>query len=138
MNRVEIEDFWLDQKRWTLLGDRASVAKDTEKVFLTDVRILVYTTEPTEAPEVDIEVTSEEGELDWENGIVTLSSDVVMTRNTEVRLTTDKAVYEYNKGLLNIPDDVNIHYQRDTVLGRQLTYNVAQKTIHLLNAVLLE
>ncbi len=139
LDNVEIEDFWLDHKRWTVLGKQAFVLPGTEKVNLTDVRILVYHDADSEKPqEVDIVVTAREGEIDWKEEVVTLNEQVVVTRNTEMQAYTEKAFYRYTQGILEVPVKVDIHYLEDTIIGEKLTYDVRQQTLQLSQALLME
>ena len=66
LDEVEIEDYWQNLKRWKLLGKQASVAKDNQIVFLTDIQIFVYNLQNPESTIIDIIVTANEGSIDWE------------------------------------------------------------------------
>ncbi|MBF0289154.1 MAG: LPS export ABC transporter periplasmic protein LptC [SAR324 cluster bacterium] len=138
LNNVEIQEHWLTEKRWKLLGKKASVKKDTDIVILTDVEIFVYDPKYPEKQEVDIIVSANEGEVDWKNEVVTLTTDVKMTRKLEMGLNTERAVYHYNKGILHIPENADIHYFEDTILGKQITYNINQKTFQISGAIWME
>ncbi len=138
LNDVEIEEHWLAEKRWKLLGKQAFVTQNTDIVVLTDIEIFVYDPKYPEKPEVDITISANKGEVDWKNEIVTLITDVKMTRRLEMGLNTEKAIYHYNKGILYIPEKADIHYFEDTILGKQITYNVNQKTFELFEAIWLE
>ena len=138
LNDVKIEDYWLDQKRWRILGKQASMTKDNKIVSLTDVKILVYKPQPSENQEVDIVVTADEGTINWNKEIVTLHSKVIMTRQSDIRVNTEKVIYQYKQGILHIPEKVVIHYFQDTVIAEQLTYNVHQKSTQLLDGIWLE
>ncbi len=138
LNDVKIEDYWLDQNRWRLLGKQASISKDNQFVFLTDVKIFVYNSQAPGQQEIDIIVTADKGTIDWKKGIVTLMFKVTMTRQSDIRIKTEKATYQYNEGILHIPEKVVIHYLQDTLIGEALTYNVHQKTTQLVNGIWLE
>ncbi|MBF0280657.1 MAG: LPS export ABC transporter periplasmic protein LptC [SAR324 cluster bacterium] len=138
LNEVKIEDYWLDQNRWRLLGKQASVSKDNRLVFLNDVKILVYNPQIPGKREIDIVVTADKGTIDWKKGLVTLTSKVIMTRQSDIRINTEKATYQYNEGVLYIPEKVVMHYLQDTVIGEELTYNIHQKTTQLVDGIWLE
>ena len=138
LDEVEIEDYWQNLKRWKLLGKQASVAKDNQIVFLTDVQIFVYNSQNPESTTIDIMVTANEGSIDWEKEVVTLTSDVEITRQSDMRINTEEAIYQYNEGLVHLPRKVDVRYLEETVRGEQLTYNIHQNRIELYNSILLE
>ena len=138
LNDVKIEDYWLDRKRWRILGKQASVTKDNNIISLTEVKILVFKPQTAESEKVDMVVTANEGTIDWKKEVLTLSSKVIMTRQSDVRVNTEKAIYQYNQGILHIPEKVVIQYLQDTVIAEQLTYNVHQKTTQLIHGIWLE
>lgn len=138
LDQVQIEDYWLDQKRWKVFGKNASIAKNNSVVLLSDVKILIFDAHPPKPAEIDIVVTADKGTIDWKKEIVTLTSQVKMTRQTEMRIQTEKAIYHYQEGVLHIPDNVDMHYLQDSVIGEALTYYVYQKKIELQRATWLE
>ena len=135
---IEIDDYWLNKKRWKLLGKHASVAKDNEIIFLSDIQIFVYDLQNPEASNINITVTANEGSIDWNEEVVTLNSNVEIYRQSEMQINTEKAVYHFNKGIVDLPQQVDIHYLEDLVKGERLTYNIHQNKIELRNAILLE
>lgn len=135
---IEIDDYWMNKKRWKLLAKHASVAKDNEIVFLSDIQIFVYDLQNPGTSDIDITVTANEGSINWSKEVVTLNSEVEIFRQAELRINTEKAVYHYNEGKVDLPQPVEIHYLEDLVKGERLTYNIHQNKIELHNAILLE
>ena len=138
LDEVEIDDYWLNQKRWKLLGKQASIAKDKEIVFLNDIQIFVYDLQNPDVEYVEITVTANEGNIDWKKEVVTLTSNVEIIRQSEMQIKTEEAIYHYNEGLVHLPQQVDIHYLEELVKGEQLTYNIHQKKIELHNTIWLE
>lgn len=131
LKNIEIEDHWLEKKRWKIFGKTASIPKDNKKVILTDVKILVYRSSNLSELDDDVIITSNSGELNWNNQSVTLSSNVQMHQGSEISLNTEYAVYNYEEGILNMPQKVNIRYFEATIKGNQLTYSVPLQNIEL-------
>jgi len=138
MDEVKIDDYEKDRKRWRILGEQAIVFADSRNTLIKKVEILIYSPEAYPELVVDLRITADQGLLEGENRKVILTGNVQSTRGKDFQLNTDKAIYNYQTGLLQLPESVQIHQGKSTVFGENLIYTLKDKKMKLQRVTLMQ
>ncbi|MGK5092693.1 LPS export ABC transporter periplasmic protein LptC [Deltaproteobacteria bacterium TL4] len=134
---VEIEDFKREHKRWKILSTHATFMEETRSFLLEQVEILIYTSEISGEPKVDIHVKAQQGMVDEPSQQVVLSGNVVGTRGSDLQINTEKVIFDYQNEHLSAPDSVILHKENSTFLGVNLNYQLKDKKISMDNVELI-
>jgi len=138
MDQVEIDEYEEERKRWKLFGDHAEVLEAKENIILKDVKILIY--DPKSHPElvVDTQITAQQGILEGKIKKVTLLGNVIAKKGDSMQMNSEKAVFDYQKDILFLPEKVIIHKEGNTLWGNALIYTLRDKRIRMNEVTLMQ
>ncbi|MBF0237067.1 MAG: LPS export ABC transporter periplasmic protein LptC [SAR324 cluster bacterium] len=138
MEQVEITNYKQELLQWKIIGSHARAIEETQSTLLRNLTVLIYDEEQTSPPRVDIQITAEQGLLEGIENHVILMGNVHATRDEDMSLKTEKAIYNYQNRILTLPENVSMHRGEITMIGDNLEYHVFDKQFHLGNVLLVQ
>ncbi len=133
LTEILIHDFQDASPRWQLRGKRAVVLEDSQRMRIEGVTIEVFQagTEPMQTPVVDLEVSAEQGLVEWRSNRITLQGKVVVQQVQGPVVLTETAVYDITNEFLNLPKPVQVQYEGSLLTGDSLTYSRPQNLVSI-------
>ena len=129
LKKITVSDFIEDRKGWQLRGEKAVVLEDSKRMRIEKIEITIFVpfTIQEEFPKVDVLITADEGLMEWKDNRVTLLGNVVMKKSNGSLIYSDSALYETQKELLTIPQNVRFLQEGHTLEGSSMTYHIPIK-----------
>ena len=138
LKKITVSDFIEDRKGWQLRGEKAVVLEDSKRMRVEKIEITIFVpfTVHEEFPKVDVFITADEGLMEWKDNRVTLLGNVVMKRSNGSLIYSDSALYETQKELLTIPQNVRFIQEGHTLEGSSMIYNIPIKKMDVAEPLL--
>ena len=150
LQQITINDYQHEQKSWKLIGNRAFVSEKSNRMRIEKVKIWVYAVDNysdnyysetsvsvnNPSQHVALYITADQGLIEKHDNRVTLSGNVVLSREDGSEAHTETAIYDAKKEILTIPKPVRMLGEGHTMLGSSLTYDVSKGILNLKEPVL--
>ena len=134
MDHIVIDDYKQTKKRWKLYGDHAVVREEDKHILINQVKILIYDVKAHPELKTQVEVVADQGVVESEKELVTLIGNVISKQDPDLSLYTQKAIYDYRKDILYVPENVLIQIEQSTLEGENMTYVLKNRMITLKKA----
>ncbi|MCL4501569.1 MAG: LPS export ABC transporter periplasmic protein LptC, partial [Deltaproteobacteria bacterium] len=113
MENLSLTEIVEGDKRWVLAGKQADFDKDQLQVKITGVKVDFF------GPGEHVNVKADEGLFNTKTRVLTLKSNVEMTRG-EMQINTSLAIYDPGTRVLTAPEDVLLSDPALRVQGKDL------------------
>ncbi|RJR46519.1 MAG: LPS export ABC transporter periplasmic protein LptC [Deltaproteobacteria bacterium] len=125
MESLALSEIQEGNKRWTLEAQSADFSKEKLEVKITGVKVEFFG-----GPDEVIRVKAQEGLINTKTRVLTLKGQVEMVSGN-LRITTDRVIYQPGERLLSAPEEVTLEEPRLKVQGRDLQVKLAEKKLVL-------
>jgi len=147
LQHITINDYQHERKSWKLIGNRAIVSEKSNRMRIERVKIWVYAEKKSSdnsslasnySEQIALIISADQGLIEQHDNRVTLSGNVVLSREDGSEAYTETAIYDAKKEILTIPKPVRMLGEGHTMLGSGLTYDVSEGMLNLKEPVLVK
>ncbi len=147
LQHITINDYQHERKSWKLIGNRAIVSEKSNRMRIEKVKIWVYAANRSSdnlssvsdsSEQIALFITADQGLIEQHDNRVTLSGNVILSREDGSEAYTETAIYDAKKEILTIPKPVRMVGEGHTMLGSGLTYYVSEGMLNLKEPVLVK
>ena len=128
--QITLQDYQKDFKRWTLTGLRALMAEDSSVMNVEQPRLRLHPS-PETLPFTDTLVRANEALIDWRRQLVEIRGEVEVERDGKLYLQAERAIYDLQTEVLQMPGAVQMTWQGSDVDGADLRYELKTGLVKL-------
>ena len=130
LEQITLQDYQKDFKRWTLTGLRALMAEDSSVMNVEQPRLRLHPS-PETLPFTDTLVRANEALIDWRRQLVEIRGEVEVERDGKLYLQAERAIYDLQTEVLQMPGAVQMTWQGSDVDGADLRYELKAGLVKL-------
>ena len=130
LEQITLQDYQKDFKRWTLTGLRALMAEDSSVMNVEQPRLRLHPS-PETIPFTDTLVRANEALIDWRRQLVEIRGEVEVERDGKLYLQAERAIYDLQTEVLQMPGAVQMTWQGSDVDGADLRYELKAGLVKL-------
>ena len=148
--QINISDYYLENKKWKLEGNRAIISEKSDLMRIEQVKIWVYisdnsslnarpkvTNHTNDSKKKFLFIIADQGLIERKDNRLTISGNVILIHDDGSEIRTDTAIYDAKKDTITMPKPVRVLREGNTMLGSDLIYSISEGKVNLNNPVML-